>query len=100
MYYINFNYVPFHLIITVCDNFIGVGSMIGLKTGKIIAFGTRTKHCAICESAEHKGQKPRVHDCRRNWSGSSKAMEPDVGAELAATCENQAWCSSGNPGWR
>ena len=53
MYYINFNYVPFHLIITVCDNFIGVGSMIGLKTGKIIAFGTRTKHCAVCESAEH-----------------------------------------------
>lgn len=48
----------------------------------------------------HKGQKPRVHDSRRNLSGSSKAMEPDVGAELAATCENQAWCSSGNPGWR
>ncbi len=62
--------------------------MIGLKTGKVIAFGTRTKHCAVCQSAACKGQDPRAHDCHCDWSGSSKAMEPDLGAELAATCEN------------
>ena len=66
-----------------------MGSMIGLKTGKVIAYGTRTKLCAVCQSAECIGQEPRKHDCHCNWSGSSKVMEPDVGAELAATCENQ-----------
>ena len=66
-----------------------MGSMIGLKTGKVIAFGTRTKCCAVCQSATRKGQQPKAHDCRCNWSGSSKAMEPDVGAELAKSCDEQ-----------
>ena len=28
---------------------------------------------------------PRKHDCCRNWEGSSKALEPDVAAELAVS---------------
>ena len=54
--------------------------MIGIKCGKVIGYSTRNKRCAICEAASRSGQaKVRCHDCRLNWSGSSKAMEPDMG---------------------
>ena len=54
--------------------------MIGVKSGKVIGHSTRNKRCAICEAASRTGQaKVRCHDCRLNWSGSSKAMEPDMG---------------------
>ena len=54
--------------------------MIGIKSGKVIGYGTRNKRCAISEAASRTGQaKVRCHDCRLNWSGSSKAMEPDMG---------------------
>lgn len=54
--------------------------MIGIKSGKVIGYSTRNKRCAICEAASRTGlAKVRCHDCRLNWSGSSKAMEPDMG---------------------
>ena len=54
--------------------------MIGIKSGKVIGYGTRNKRCATSEAASRTGQaKVRCHDCRLNWSGSSKAMEPDMG---------------------
>ena len=56
--------------------------MIRLKLGKVIAYGTRTKRCAVCEAASRKEEKPRSHDCRLNWSGYSKAMEPDIGNKI------------------
>ena len=68
--------------IMLCANVTGVGTMIGLKSGKVIAYGTRTKRCAVCGAASRKGERPRSHDCRLNWSGSSKAMEPDIGNNL------------------
>ncbi|XP_044167665.1 uncharacterized protein LOC114976984 [Acropora millepora] len=71
------------------NSFTGVGTMIGLKSGKVIAYGTRTKRCAVCGAASRKGEKPRSHDCRLNWSGSSKAMEPDIGVELSLECSSK-----------
>ena len=54
--------------------------MIGIKSGKVIGYSTRNKRCAICGAASSTGQaKVRCHDCRLNWSGSSEAMEPDMG---------------------
>ena len=54
--------------------------MIGIKSGKVIGYSTRNKRCAVCEAASRAGQaKVRSHDCRLNWSGSSKTMEPDMG---------------------
>ena len=54
--------------------------MIGIKSGKVIGYSTRNNRCAICEAASRTRQaKVRCHDCRLNWSGSSKAMEPDMG---------------------
>ncbi|XP_044166167.1 uncharacterized protein LOC122950140 [Acropora millepora] len=64
------------------NSFTGVGTMIGLKSGQVIAYGTRKKRCAVCGAASRKGERPRAHDCRLNWSGSSKAMEPDIGNNL------------------
>ncbi|XP_061191031.1 uncharacterized protein LOC133199201 [Saccostrea echinata] len=36
----------------------------------------------ICHSAEKTGKTPSTHDCRKNWTGSSKAMEPDMCIEM------------------
>ncbi|XP_068757667.1 uncharacterized protein [Montipora capricornis] len=68
------------------NNLTGAGSMIGIKTGKVIAFATRSKRCATCEAATRAGRTARAHDCRCNWDGSSKAMEADVCTELVKAC--------------
>ena len=34
-------------------------------------------------------KKQKNHDCRLNWSGSSKSMEADVCVELVATCDEK-----------
>ena len=62
--------------IMLCINVTGVGTMIGLKSGKVIAYGTRTKRCAVCGAASRKGERPRSHDCRLNWSGPQKLWSP------------------------
>ena len=46
--------------------------MIGLCSGKVVAYGMRTKRCPTCEAASKMNSKLRVHDCRLNWAGSSK----------------------------
>ena len=43
--------------------------MIGIKTGKVIAFATRSKRCVTCEAAARAGRTARAHDCRCNWDG-------------------------------
>ena len=63
--------------------------MIGNNTGKICAYGLRLKDCRICVFYKNKGQDPPPHDCQKNWTGSSKAMEPDVGGELVKSIEKQ-----------
>ena len=60
------------------DSKSGVGTLIGNRTGKICAFGVRSKDCRMCSYHMSKGDAPPEHDCSENWNGSSKAMEPDV----------------------
>ena len=60
----------------------GFGSLIGKEAGKVVAFGTRNTSCRTCNIAETKGKEAMSHDCRKNWTKSSKAMEPDVEVEL------------------
>lgn len=52
--------------------------MIGKETGRIVHFATRmdTAEHAIVQKKTRK--TPSTHDCRKNWTGSSKAMEPDM----------------------
>lgn len=61
----------------------GVGHMIGLKSRKVVGYKTRNKRCSICHFATLRRKRPRRHDCRRNWSQSSKAMEPDAAVAIA-----------------
>ena len=65
--------------------FTGVGSLVGIRSGTIMAYNTRTKICAVCEAANRSGVAARNHECRLNWTGSSKAMEQNVAAELTVS---------------
>lgn len=57
-----------------------VGSLIGAKSGMVIGYGTRVKHCQLCQA----GHSPDDHDCRLNWTGSAETMESDIGVEIIA----------------
>jgi hypothetical protein len=69
------------------DSKSGVGTMIGNLSGKIVGVGVRSKDCRKCSYHLQKGQVPPEHKCCKNWQGSSKAMEPDVAAELVQEIE-------------
>jgi len=45
---------------------------------RILDFSTRNRKCKKCDMGYHNTN----HDCRKNFRGSAKAMEADVGAEL------------------
>jgi len=60
----------------------GIGSMIGQNTGKIVGYGLRCKSCRFSSYWETKGRSPPEHACVINFTGSSKAMEPDVACEI------------------
>ncbi|CAC5412427.1 unnamed protein product [Mytilus coruscus] len=64
------------------DSLTGHCSMIGLKTGKVINYKWRSKACRICQRAEISGNIPRVHKCNKNFTGSAKAMEPDMVVDM------------------
>ena len=53
----------------------GHATMIGKETGKIILWNRRSISCKICEYHLAKEAQIPDHDCPKNWSGSSKAME-------------------------
>ena len=53
----------------------GQGAVMWLDTGKVIDYTTKTKTCRICEHAAKNHAQPRIHDCRKNHTGSSKSME-------------------------
>ena len=59
----------------------GKGRGGGLKSKKLLFLGVQNRYCSVCTVAEHKGQTSPEHNCYRNWSGPSCAMESDVVAE-------------------
>ena len=60
----------------------GQGAVMGLDTGKVIDYTTKTKTCRICEYAARNHLQSRIHDCRKNHTGSSKSMEPLSAVQL------------------
>ncbi|CAB4000412.1 Hypothetical predicted protein [Paramuricea clavata] len=48
----------------------GQGAVMGLHTGKIMDYTTKTKTCRICDHAKKMNSTPRKHDCRNQklWS--------------------------------
>uniref|UniRef100_A0ABM0LZJ0 Uncharacterized protein LOC102808737 n=1 Tax=Saccoglossus kowalevskii TaxID=10224 RepID=A0ABM0LZJ0_SACKO len=47
-----------------------------------MGYAVRSKECKICENGD---MNTRIHDCRKNWTGSSKAMEGDIAVEVVKT---------------
>ena len=52
------------------------------EKGGLVNYAVRITSCRTCSVAEKSSRPPPPHDCRKNWSGSAKAMEADMGAEL------------------
>lgn len=60
------------------DSLNGYGVIIGVLSKKIVDLGTRNRKCRLCDL----GRPVDLHDCGKNLTGSAKAMEADVGADL------------------
>ncbi|KAK3104196.1 hypothetical protein FSP39_025198 [Pinctada imbricata] len=56
----------------------GVAVIFGAATGKLLHIGVRNKYCSICSVAESRKVEPPSHDCYKNWTESSQAMESDI----------------------
>lgn len=67
----------------------GHGILIGSATGKCLAFSVKSKRCRKCEAAEKANRTVEAHVCHRNWTGSSKAMEPAMGVEMIGDLKKQ-----------
>ena len=67
----------------------GVGAVIGNRTGKICGYGIRVNDCRKCQFHRNKGEKAPQHNCYKNWSGTAKGMEPDVGVEIVQSIEEK-----------
>ena len=61
---------------------------MGVENGKVLSYAVRNKRCATCHNAELDGKTPGPQDCRQNWSGAAKAMEPDIAVELAKSARD------------
>lgn len=55
----------------------GCAVLIGVRTKKVVFYGTRSKYCHVCKS--HKGDDPpKEHECNINYKGPSSGMEADI----------------------
>jgi DNA polymerase III epsilon subunit-like protein len=54
---------------------------MGHHSRKVLAYGTRMKTCRKCMASD------KIHQCRRNFDKSAKAMEADLAFELATKNE-------------
>ncbi|XP_039303466.1 uncharacterized protein LOC120357356 [Solenopsis invicta] len=61
------------------DSLTGSAALIGLFTQKVLSYTSLNRKCRMCD----RGHDPEDHDCRRNFEGSAKAMEPKAAAQLA-----------------
>ena len=52
--------------------------MVGHYSGKILSYGVRSTKCRKCRL----GHPTTDHDCRKNYSGSAKGMEPNLAVKL------------------
>ncbi|CAC5376125.1 unnamed protein product [Mytilus coruscus] len=65
-------------------NFIpGHATVIGNLSGKCLHFRLKSTDCRKCNYIDEKDDaSEKDHDCRRNYSGSSNAMEPALAVEM------------------
>ena len=67
----------------------GHGALIGKETGKCLEYSVKSKICRICQFAEKFNEEPREHNCLKNWSGSSKGMEPAMAVDMLKSMKNK-----------
>ena len=60
------------------DSLTGTGALIGYFSKKVISYVTLNRKCKMCDI----GHSPNDHDCRMNFQGSAKAMEPHAAVKL------------------
>ncbi len=60
----------------------GQAAAMSMTSGKVMDYTTRVKTCRFCDHAKAKKITAKPHDCRKNHSASSKAMEPDSAVEM------------------
>ncbi|KYN05243.1 hypothetical protein ALC62_03847 [Cyphomyrmex costatus] len=63
------------------DSLNGFGAIIGSMSGLVLDYSTRNRKCKKCDSGNH----PTNHDCRLNFWGIAKAMEPDVAKDIVTS---------------
>lgn len=68
-----------------------VGTLIGNRSGKVVAYDVRSEDCRKCSFHASQGQDISVQSCPKteNWHESSKAMDPDVGCSLFKEIESK-----------
>ena len=71
------------------DSLSGGASYIGFFSRKVLAYTSKNRKCRMCDL----GHDPKDHDCRLNFVGSAKAMEPAAAAELANNNEIFKQCN-------
>ncbi len=61
----------------------GASTIISRRLKKVICRSMRCKGCKQCAADRGKDSKSRKpHNCKKNWDGSAKAMEPDMFCEM------------------
>ena len=66
----------------------GQAALMSQSSGKIFDYATKSKKCRACEYAEPSNTNPKVHDCRKNNTGSSNSMELLSAVELFKNAPN------------
>lgn len=60
------------------DSLSGTGALVGYFSKKVLSYITLNRKCKMCDL----GHSPDDHDCRLNFEGSAKAMEPKAAVQL------------------
>ena len=66
----------------------GQAAVMSQSSGKNFDYATKSKKCRACFYTEPSNTNPKVHDCRKNHTGSSKSMEPLSAVELLKNTPN------------
>ena len=67
----------------------GHAAVMSLTTGKVLDYTTKTKSCRFCDYAKGSNKTAKAHDCRKNHTAASKAMEPASAVEMFSNAPKQ-----------
>lgn len=56
----------------------GAAAIIGRRFGQVLFMAVKNKYCCICARAEKRNEVVKEHECFKNFSGASTAMESTI----------------------